>query len=448
MKSRAIYFRFLAVLLMLCAATLVFANGSKEKGASGGQTAITFGNQWIPLPTGQPDYHLALVKQFEKLHPNIKVELRTYGNTYLTVTEKTWLASNTWPDGFLINTVDLATAAKGGQLLDWTPVYQADPKWTDSFLPGLRNEDLVNGKYWGVPNHFITNETMYYNSAILKKAGYTEFPKTWSGLLQLSAKLKSMGYIPMAMGAKDGWPIVSHLVEPLTQFICGPQWVKNIGAFTNKSSYADPCFVDVLTKINQLRTNGYLNSDVLSANSSSDDISYLFNQKAAILLSGSWRVQSVVTGAPKDLLPSIEVAPTPRPANAKADSPYGLFTGGAGWAFSGRPSLSKEKQAAVISLVKYLTGPEAASAALANYGLPPTKLGAGVDTSNLPRLQLAENKMISAAPVIPPMNQQQNGPKMANTLYKTTEAMLAGSIDPQQAAQQIEAEYKQVVANQ
>lgn len=440
---------WIGVFLLVTAPAIVFAGGQGEK--AGGPVQLAFGSTWAPSQSGQAeDYHIGIFKAWQAKNPNVKVDLQEYGSAdFVQIQEKTWLASNTWPEAFEINTVDLATAAKTGQLLDITAALNADAAWRDSFLPGMvANENLIGGKYYGVPMQFITNETFFYNTDILKQAGYNEFPKTWGDLLALCAKLKSMGYVPIAMVDKATWPAVSHLVEPLCQFIMGPEWVKKVGAFSADVSYADPRFLDVLKKTNDLKTLGYLPSNVASADFG-DDTGLYFARKAAIYLDGSWAASGVIQNAPADILAVTKAAPMPRPENSDPGSVYGLFTGGSGWSYAGRADLAKApdaKRNAVLSLIKYLTGPDAIGPIVQNYQLPPNKLPQGLDMSKAPALMVDTLKMFSASPAIPPMNQEQNGATMSTALYKDCQAMLAGAMTPEQMQQDVQAAYVKAVA--
>jgi len=299
-----------------------------------------------------------------------------------------------------------------------------------------------------VPMQFITNETFFYNTDLLKQAGYTAFPKTWGDLLALCAKLKSMGLTPIAMVDKATWPAVSHLLEPLCQYIMGPDWVKKVGAFSADASYNDPRFLDVLKKINDLKTLGYLPSNVASADFG-DDTGLYFAKKAAIYLDGSWAVSGIIKNAPADILAVTKAAPMPRPENSDPGSPYGLFTGGSGWSYAGRADLAKAPEAkrnAVLSLIKFMTGPDAIGAIVSNYQLPPNKLPSSLDMSKTATLMVDTFKMFSASPSIPPMNQQQNGATMSTALYKDCQAMLAGAMTPEQMMTDVQATYVKAVA--
>ena len=445
-RSRSRVF-IVALIVGLFGAGLLFAGGNKEQAKSAGKVVVHFANFWVPLPSGATDPRQILIQKWQAEHPEVQlIQDITQHDSYLTVKFKTWAASNTLPDLFLIESGDMVSTYKAGELMDWTPILAQDSQWKDMFLPGIFNETTFGGKIYGIPTQFITNESFYYNSAILQKAGYTEFPITWDGLLQMSAKLKDMGYIPIALGDKAGWPLVSHLLEPLAQYLCGPDWVSKIGSFSSDASYTDPRFVNVLSLINQLQTKGYFNSDVVAADNTTDDVSYFYNEKAATRLSGSWGT-NITANAPKDLIPLIKVAPVPRPANSDSASPYGIFTGGSGWEFGANTKLSAQQTTAVASLVKSMISPSGSAYLVENAMIPvlQMKYVTGWDPAKVSPLQQEMNNNISKAPHIYLMNQEQHGPIMSDTIYKATQAMLSGTLTPEQAAQQIEDQYKQQV---
>ena len=81
------------------------------------------------------------------------------------------------------------------------------------FTPQVKDEmgplavDLVSdgSKQYAVPYSYY-QWGLFYRKDLLDKAGVTEFPKTWDGLLAACDKINAAGIAPVAIGTKDLWP--------------------------------------------------------------------------------------------------------------------------------------------------------------------------------------------------------------------------------------------------
>jgi raffinose/stachyose/melibiose transport system substrate-binding protein len=440
-------FVLLAVLVFLLIGTVAFAGG--QPGAKEEKIVINWATPWVKGELGEFTYYFDLIDEYLADHPNVEVKIDAVSHDqYLNIKFKAMVAADALPEFFHINSMDVFTAYKAGRLMEWTDALNTDPKWRDSFLP-LWDEVTFEKRVYAIPYQFITNEVFYYNSEILSQAGSSAFPTVWEDMLVLFEKLKGMDYMPVALGTKAGWPLWSHLGEPLCEYLCGPDWVKEIGGYTGKRGYDEPDFIKVLTHINNLMKKGYFNNDIVALEHGTEDNAYFFAGKAASTLSGSWGVRQMVVDAPADMLPKIKCAPIPRPSASKPNVAGGLFTGGSGWEFGGSPKMSEAQRNVVIDFVKILTGPEFARHDVEAMRIPVIKMDyvTGWDPSKVPQLQQDLNKLISAAPKIPLMNQEQSGPAMSEVLYKTTQELLVGTLNEQQAAKQIQAVFAKVVAD-
>jgi len=423
------------------------ASGAASSGGAAG-ASVTFAETWGGDTSGQVNYYLDGFNQFQSDNPNLKITLNSYNSSdYSTTVFKTMAAAKSLPDLFEINSIDYVSVANGNLSIDMTDTLNADPTWRDGFLPGLMAETTVGSKIVGIPYQFITNECIFYNKDLVSQAGYSAFPADWDTFLQMCATLKSNGLIPTALGDKDGWPLCSNLMEVMCDYICGPQWVSDIGAFNGNANYNDPKFISVLTLMNDFIKAGYMNSDMVSIDNNTQDKAYLYNKKAACLFGGSYTLAGVATNSPADFVSSISVAPIPRPSNAVADYQAGLFSGGSGWCYAINPSVTDpNKLQACVDIIKYLTGVDFSRMVIENNQIPCIKpsLVPNVDTTKVLPLQLEMNAQIAAAPHITLMNQEQSG-SVANVIYKELQAMAVGSETPEQAAQNIQTGYAAAV---
>jgi raffinose/stachyose/melibiose transport system substrate-binding protein len=430
-----------AAALLLFVATASFAEGGKEQ-----KVVVNWATVWVRGEMGPNTYPLDLVDKYAKAHPNVELKIdATSHDPYFTVKYKSMVAADALPELFHVNSSDMLSSFKAGRLMNWTPVL--DSAWKNQFLD-MWTETTFDGKVWAIPYQFITNEAFYYNAEILKKAGYNSFPTVWEDMLVMFEKLKGMGYMPITMGDKGGWPMWSHFGEILCEYLMGPEWVKEIGAYSGKRAYTDAGFVTVMKMIDELWKKGYFNKDILAIDHGTEDLAYFFSGKAATTPIGSWGVSQMVTNAPKEMMDSIMVAPIPRPAASKPEVKTGMFTGGSGWELSGNTKMSDAQKKVVVDIVKILTGPEYSKYVVEAGAIPVLKMEyvTGWDANKVPRLQQDMNKLISASPRIPLMNQEQSGPEMTDVLYKACQDMIAGTLTPEQAVVKIQETFARVVA--
>lgn len=101
------------------------------------------------------------------------------------------VASDSLPDVMDVDNTDTATYAKMGILADITDRVNSELE-LDQYYDSILGQNQYEGKYYGLP--FTSNNLcLYYNKELLDKAGVTEVPATWDGLLEACGKLKSTG---------------------------------------------------------------------------------------------------------------------------------------------------------------------------------------------------------------------------------------------------------------
>jgi raffinose/stachyose/melibiose transport system substrate-binding protein len=408
------------------------------------KVSITFANYWVKQNMNGITYPLDLIDAWQKANPNVTLTLDShdssnYQNTYF----KTMVAAGNLPQVFMLNSMDIRSTVANNFLMDITDQVKSDSTWYGSFLPGVFGETTVNDKIYAVPDQFITNECIFYNTDLLKANGFDAVPADWEGFLAMCEKLKGASLIPMAFGDKEQWPLCSNLMEIMCEYMAGKQWVDDIGAYNGKASYDTPEFISVLNLIKDFNDKGYWNSDMLSVSNFNEVYTYLNQKKAAMYLGGSYCLSGLYQNLSADLKDKFAVAPIPRPAAAKADFAAGIYTGGSGWELAVNAKATPAEAAAGLSLIKMITGTEYAKNAVENMSIPVLKMDTvtGWDASKVPQLQQLMNTSISQAPIIRLMNEEQSGPAMSNIIYKDLQNMITGSMTPEQTAKDIEAAY-------
>ncbi|MFP3466805.1 ABC transporter substrate-binding protein [Leifsonia sp. SIMBA_070] len=153
----------------------------------------------------------AVVKDFEKQHPNITIKRTTqdWGQVMNTVNLR--LADPNGPDIALVNNgwQSMGTLAKGGRILNldaYSKLYGWDKEFPDTIARQL--EFTPDGKQMGTGSLYATPAArssligLYYNKAILDQLGLP-VPKTLADFEKDAAAVKAAGKVPLAYGSQD-----------------------------------------------------------------------------------------------------------------------------------------------------------------------------------------------------------------------------------------------------
>jgi len=148
------------------------------------------------------------IEEFEKLYPDIKVELLSVGYNQLYQKIVTTLAVD--PGAFDVIDVDCI----------WTPEFATigllepvDDRITDdmkkNIIPTVMRIMQYNGKTYGLPM-FDDVLFFYYNEDLLKKAGILRPPATWDEFVEYSKILQRKGLVKY--GSVWGWSQAEGLI--------------------------------------------------------------------------------------------------------------------------------------------------------------------------------------------------------------------------------------------
>ncbi len=133
----------------------------------------------------------AIVAEFNKANPQIKVEIEYVAYDALHDKITTAMASNPPAyDVFLVDDIWYAEFAKAGYVMDATDRITKDMK--DKVFPAAWDITTVNGKTYGMP-WLLDQKYFYYNEDILKQAGFDAPPKTWDEMLEQAKVIKDKG---------------------------------------------------------------------------------------------------------------------------------------------------------------------------------------------------------------------------------------------------------------
>lgn len=135
----------------------------------------------------------AIVGEFNKANPNIKVEIEYVAYDALHDKITTAMASNPPAyDVFLVDDIWYAEFAKAGYALDVSDRITKDMR--DKIFPASWDITTVGGKVYGMP-WLLDEKYFYYNEALLKQAGFDAPPKTWDEMVDQSKAIKDKGIV-------------------------------------------------------------------------------------------------------------------------------------------------------------------------------------------------------------------------------------------------------------
>jgi glucose/mannose transport system substrate-binding protein len=285
-RGRASQFPVLRVGLLGLVVALLLALpasgfGKSEAPSSAQKSELAVFSWW----TGGGEAHglAALIKIWNKQHPSVPFKNETVAggagsNAKAVLAQR--LAAHKPPDSF--------QGHAGAELLDYIKAGQLEPidgiykKYgLKKIMPAqLIQQITYKGHLYSVPVNIHRANILWYNPAVLRKAGISGAPKTWSAFIADLKKAKDAGVIPLA--SAEEWT-QKHLLETTMIATLGPKgwaalWKK--GANWNSAGVTT-----ALNRYKELLT--YTNSD--NASLTWQDASKLVaDGKAAFNVMGDW----------------------------------------------------------------------------------------------------------------------------------------------------------------
>ncbi|MGZ8794905.1 MAG: ABC transporter substrate-binding protein [Gaiellaceae bacterium] len=255
--------------------------GKSEAPASAKKSELAVFSWW----TGGGEAHglQALIKIWNKQHPNVPFKNETVAggagsNAKAVLAQR--LAAHKPPDSF--------QGHAGAELLDYIKAGQLEPidsvfkKYgLNKIMPSqLIQQITYKGHLYSVPVNIHRANVLWYNPAVLKKAGITSVPKTWPAFVNALKKAKAAGVIPLA--SAEQWT-QKHVLETVMIATIGPsRWAS---LWKKGGNWSSAGVTTALNRYKELLT--YTNSD--NASLTWQDASKLVaDGKAAFNIMGDW----------------------------------------------------------------------------------------------------------------------------------------------------------------
>ena len=330
------------LLIALTAAGFCFAGGNQEsKAADEGAVTLTMGS-WR---TDDVQQMKAVLKEFTKQNPGIKVEFQPTNPPDYNATLRLQLESGTGPD--VMYARSFATGEqlfKDGYFTDVTAIAGMG----DSYTTGTRAPwTAKDGSAFAIP-FVAVSHGIYYNKDIFKELNLS-MPKDWDEFLAVCQSIKDAGYIPLANSLGDEWDIAEVVFMNIApNFIGG--YEGRLAYDSGEKKFDGPEVVKLFEAMASLAPYLPAGFEALTYN----DSSALFaTGSAAMYFDGSWSI-----GNYKDVDFEWGILPPPPPAGSSKE--YVTFHADAGMAINA----ATEHKAEAEILLKWF-GSKAGAEALA-----------------------------------------------------------------------------------
>ncbi|WP_028544752.1 ABC transporter substrate-binding protein [Paenibacillus taiwanensis] len=199
----------LSLLMLLAVSVMLAGCGSKGSDESSSNGADNGSKEIKTVKIFQFKVEIAealnrLKGEFEKTHPNIKLDIQTVGGgADYGAALKAKFASNDAPDIF----------NNGGfqEMETWMEHLEdlsAEP-WVKDVIPLAKEPMTKDGKLYGQPMN-LEGYGFIYNKDLFAKAGITELPKTLTQLEDAAKKLQAAGITPFSNGYQEWWILGIH----------------------------------------------------------------------------------------------------------------------------------------------------------------------------------------------------------------------------------------------
>lgn len=216
------------------------------------------------------------------------------------------LATGDVPDIFFGNTPQIAVQVNAP--LNCVPL--DDQPWVSRLVDPEFIRYKGDGHIYAMPNLEASSffGGIYYNVEVLEACGITDpNPKTYQEFLDICETVKNAGYIPIWMTDQDSWTtqVWTTVGWGVALDHCKDTIYEDL--LTNKVDFQDvPEIVDVLQKLQDLYTAGYVNEDHLSS-AYETGIAALGEKKAAMVVQGEWYASAAKAAYPDMKLGSFAV---------------------------------------------------------------------------------------------------------------------------------------------
>ncbi|MFJ4221006.1 extracellular solute-binding protein [Curtobacterium luteum] len=408
--------------------------GPVSKDVGSGKTTLTVWDQ--NTDTGINDAQQELNDEFEKAHPNITIKRVSRSFADLKTTLKLALSGNNPPDVVQANQgyPDMGAFVKAGFLRpvdDYAKLYGWDSYYPSSLLK--LNSFSSDGKTWQGDDLYGVSQTgelvgLYYNKAVLQKAGIDSPPKTVAELTEDMQKVKASGTLPLSYGDVEKSPGI-HLYGLVLSALAGHDAVNDLVA-GKSGSWTGSDEVQAAKTITGWVDKGYV-TEGANGVSRDDAVAAFGKGQSAFLITGTWYQATLEAAASAKDIGFTALTPD------GASGPVTMGGEGLAWAIT-----SKTKNAnAAAAYIDFVTNKDAAKV-LVDKGNLPTVVpdGDSPASGTIAGDITSEYESISSSNSITPYLDYAT-PTFYDTITAAMQDLVAGKASPEQYTKTLQDDY-------
>lgn len=286
MRSRAQRLRTTLALTAALGLALTASACGRFGGAQPEQTSGSL-NVWVVAQDGQLTQSFEAASKGFADSSGIQVKVTGYQNDQFKQNIANATGTDAMPDVF-INWSGIGLIGniyESGTLQDMDSAY-TKYSWDPRFNKAAVSTATIDGKKYGVP--YVINEmAVVYKKSTMQKAGITEMPTTYDGLLALNDKLLSKGVTPFSFAGKQPWNLM-RLTDSLLETKCGSQTfddLRNLKADWTTT----PCAEQGFAELDRWISKGYLTKNFMALDPNANQMyTPIVDGKAAMTIDGNW----------------------------------------------------------------------------------------------------------------------------------------------------------------
>lgn len=418
----------MSLLLASCASPAAPTAAPSEGGAAPVQeekakdVTIRFFHKW-PEPE-QLDYYNFVIAEFNKTHPNIKIEMEAASDEAYKDKIRILMASGDVPDIYFSWAGEFSWKfARAGQALDITDALM-NSDWKDKIVLSAVEPYKVDGKVYGIPMR-INAKFMVYNKDIFEQLGLS-VPTTWDEFLAVAEALKAAGITPISFGNEFPWAS-AHYVGDLNAKLVNPDVLKADYLLTAEPDalFTDPGYVEALTRFKLLGDMGYFNDGSNGISHSNARSAFMAGKAGMFYL----ELEEFVTVNKE--FQNFGFFEFPSGTGGQGDQK--LLTGAPdGFMIYGKTEHPEE----AIEFLKFVTSPEMGYEYVKQLGIPSAAVGAVTPENALPLVVDGVNAINNASGMALWMDTDMNI-KIVEVYLPGMQALLTGSKTPEQVMQEV-----------
>ncbi|MQY69797.1 MAG: extracellular solute-binding protein [Firmicutes bacterium] len=243
-------------------------------------------NWWVVSEPKRDECIKVIINNFQQEYPDIEVNLVSIPNDPYKTKIRVAVGSDAPPDLFEVWVGEFTGKfVRAGQVLDITDYLTG--AWRES-LGGAVTVLTYDERIYGVP-HCLQVKYMFYIRSVFDEVG-VRVPQTWDEFLNVCAKLKAAGYIPIAQGNLNRWP-GCHWISILNQKIVGEDQIfkdYNLQG-SPEDLFTAEAYVEALAKLLSLQEKGFF-SKGMNAMTQSEARALFLVEQAAMFYGGTWQL--------------------------------------------------------------------------------------------------------------------------------------------------------------